>query len=113
MQICIYEMVIVYSCQADFQSTYPSVEVGTVDQYQGRDKLVIVYSCTRSSAGGGAGAGHILLDTRRLNVAVTRAKVKLVIIGDQATLTRDYQPFQKLLEFFDKDDRVTLTDDEF
>ena len=99
--------------QAELESRHPSVEVGTVDQYQGRDKLVIVYSCTRSNDGRGQGAGHILLDTRRLNVAVTRAKVKLVIIGDKATLTRDYQPFQKLLEFFDKDDIVTLTDDEF
>ena len=86
-----------------------------MDQYQGRDKLIILYSCTRSNFGHieQVSAGHILLDTRRLNVAVTRAKVKLVIIGDKATLTRDYQPFQKLLEFFDKDDRVTLTDDEF
>lgn len=86
-----------------------------MDQYQGRDKLIILYSCTRSNFGHieQVSAGHILLDTRRLNVAVTRAKVKLVIIGDKATLTRDYQPFQKLLEFFDKDDIVTLTDDEF
>ena len=86
-----------------------------MDQYQGRDKVVIIYSCTRSNHGNfeQVKAGHILLDTRRLNVAVTRAKVKLVIIGDKATLTRDYQPFQELLEFSDKDDRVTLTDDEF
>ena len=88
------------------QSSYPDVEVGTVDQYQGRDKLVILYSCTRSNGGQSeAGPGHILLDTRRLNVAITRAKAKLVIIGDRQTLVRDYDPFRKLLEFFD-DDRI-------
>ena len=72
-----------------------------MDQYQGRDKLVILYSCTRSNSGDQAGAGHILLDTRRLNVAITRAKAKLIIFGDKTTLTRDYAPFKRLLEFFD------------
>ena len=96
--------------QAEFQSKYSDVEVGTVDQYQGRDKLVIIYSCTRSNTGhtDTAGAGHILMDTRRLNVAITRAKAKLVIIGDKVTLLRDYQPFQKMLSFFTEDNIVTL-----
>ena len=77
--------------------------MGTVDQYQGRDKLIIIYSCTRSNTGHetGTGPGHILLDTRRLNVAITRAKAKLIMVGDKTTLTRDYSPFRKLLEFFD------------
>ena len=76
--------------------------MGTVDQYQGRDKLVIIYSCTRSNFGHieQVSAGHILLDTRRLNVAVTRAKAKLLIIGDRETLVRDYQPFKNMISFF-------------
>ena len=80
-----------------------------MDQYQGRDKLVIIYSCTRSNDGRGQGAGHILLDTRRLNVAVTRAKAKLVIIGDKASLTRDYEPFVKMSSFFKENDIITLS----
>lgn len=44
-------------------------------------------------------AGHILSDKRRLNVAVTRARAKLVVVGDRATLTRDYEPFRRLAEF--------------
>merc|ERR1719341_761331 len=65
--------------KADLKGSFPEVEVGTVDQYQGRDKEVILYTCTRRDMGqkGDPRAGHILLDTRRLNVAITRAKVKL------------------------------------
>ena len=84
------------------RSSFPGVEVGTMDQYQWRDKEVILYTCTKSNMGdmgqkGDPRAGHILLDTRRLNVAITRAKVKLVIVGDRQTLLRDYKPFRKRL----------------
>ena len=91
------------------------MEVGTVDQYQGRDKLVIIYSCTRSNYGHieHVRAGHILLDTRRLNVAVTRAKAKLIIIGDKDTLARDYQPFQRLNSFFQPSAVLKLTEKDF
>ena len=90
------------------------VEVGTVDQYQGRDKEVIIYTCTRCNMGdtgqkGDPKAGHILLDTRRLNVAITRAKVKLIIIGDRKTLLRDYKPFQKMDTFFKPEEIVKLS----
>ena len=73
-----------------------------MDQFQGRDKLVVIYSCTRSNSGKieeGVRAGHILTDTRRLNVAITRARAKLVILGDQVTLARDYIPFRRVKEF--------------
>ena len=73
-----------------------------MDQFQGRDKLVVIYSCTRSNSGNkeeGVRAGHILTDKRRLNVAVTRARAKLVILGDQVTLARDYLPFRRVKEF--------------
>ena len=82
-----------------------------MDQYQGRDKLVIIYSCTRSNDGRGQGAGHILLDTRRLNVAVTRAKAKLVIIGDMVSLSQDYAPFVKLPSFIKESDFIKQTND--
>ena len=54
-------------------------------------------------------AGHILLDTRRLNVAVTRAKVKLIIVGDRQTLLRDYEPFRKIDTFFNSEELVRLS----
>ena len=63
-----------------------SVEVKTVDGYQGREKEVIVMSTVRSNAQGVVG---FLRDWRRLNVAVTRARSGLIIIGDSRTLEAD------------------------
>ncbi|KAF0310493.1 DNA replication ATP-dependent helicase/nuclease DNA2 [Amphibalanus amphitrite] len=73
-----------------------AVEVNTVDQYQGRDKSVILYSCTRTAArrtdstgdrADGMETTDILSDHRRLTVAVTRAKHKLVLVGRRDALT--------------------------
>jgi len=59
------------------------VEIKTVDGFQGREKEVIVVSFVRSNSYREIG---FLVDTRRLNVAITRPKVKLVVIGDSLTL---------------------------
>ncbi len=61
------------------------VEVDTVDGFQGREKEVVLITMTRSNAIGEIG---FLADTRRTNVALTRAKRKLIIVGDSATLGR-------------------------
>ncbi|MPC35787.1 DNA replication ATP-dependent helicase/nuclease DNA2 [Portunus trituberculatus] len=72
------------------------VEVNTVDQYQGRDKMAIICSFVRCGKSSDKPAG-ILTDCRRLNVALTRAKRKLILIGDRATLTR-YSSFSSLMK---------------
>ena len=57
--------------------------ISTVDSFQGREREVIIYASTRSNAGGEIG---FLKDERRFNVAVTRAKRCLIIIGSKQTL---------------------------
>jgi ATP-dependent RNA/DNA helicase IGHMBP2 len=60
-----------------------AVEVDTVDSFQGREKEAILLSLTRSNNRGEMG---FLSDLRRMNVAMTRAKRHLFIVGDSATL---------------------------
>lgn len=75
-----------YDDQVDLlKSLLPEdVEVKTVDGYQGREKEVVVISFVRSNDRGDLG---FLEDLRRLNVAITRAKRKLVMVGDSKTLS--------------------------
>ena len=70
------------------------VEARTVDGFQGREKEVIILSLVRSNPTGRIG---FLNDRRRLNVAITRARRKLIVIGDAGTLSRDrvYEDFVK------------------
>ena len=62
----------------------PALEVQTVDKYQGRDKECIAISLVRSNLQ--RTVGNLLCDWRRINVAFTRAKSKLVLIGSARTL---------------------------
>ncbi|KAJ3234104.1 Tripartite DNA replication factor [Chytriomyces hyalinus] len=66
-------------------SAFKDLERSTVDKYQGRDKKCIIVSLVRSNAKGNV--GELLRDWRRLNVAFTRAKQKLIIFGSRSTLS--------------------------
>ncbi|XP_039281622.1 DNA replication ATP-dependent helicase/nuclease DNA2-like [Nilaparvata lugens] len=84
-----------------------AVEVSTVDTFQGRDKHIVIYSCTRSSHAKESG---LLSNHNRLTVAITRAKQKLIFIGDVQTL-KGYSIFQKLFSLIDPSNIVVLPDE--
>lgn len=67
------------------QSLYTEIEVASVDSFQGREKDYIILSCVRSNEHQGIG---FLSDPRRLNVALTRARFGLIILGNPRVLTR-------------------------
>ena len=73
------------------------ITVNTVDGFQGQERDIIVISLVRSNDEGQIG---FLRDLRRMNVAITRARMKLIIIGDVQTMTR--HPFyRKLYEYIE------------
>lgn len=75
----------------------PGLEIDSVDGFQGREKEAVVLSLVRSNAEGEVG---FLADVRRTNVALTRARRKLLVIGDSATLST--HPFyQSLFTYFE------------
>lgn len=74
------------------------ITVNTVDGFQGQERDVVFISLVRANENGQIG---FLNDLRRMNVAITRARMKLVILGDATTLTK--HPFyKKLMEYINK-----------
>jgi superfamily I DNA and/or RNA helicase len=63
-----------------------TIWIDTIDSFQGREADVIYLSLTRSNNKNEIG---FLKEYRRLNVALTRAKKKLIVVGDSATLATD------------------------
>ncbi|KQR67706.1 DNA helicase [Pedobacter sp. Leaf176] len=73
------------------------ISINTIDSFQGQERDAVYISLTRSNSDGSIG---FLSDIRRMNVAMTRARKKLVVIGDGATLSRSvfYDDFIKYCE---------------
>lgn len=84
-----------YADQVKVIQDMTPVEVKTVDGFQGREKEIIIISTVRSNDNGNIG---FLKDLRRLNVAITRAKRKLIIIGNKNTLKTN-PTYDRLIKF--------------
>ncbi len=67
------------------KSKYPNIRVNTVDGFQGGESDIIIISCVRANLDKQIG---FLKDAKRLNVALTRAKFSLIILGNKPTLMR-------------------------
>ena len=78
--------------RAFFKPFRQLITVNTVDGFQGQERDIILISLVRANDEGQIG---FLRDLRRMNVAITRARMKLVILGNRATLAR--HPFYKKL----------------
>ena len=84
-----------YADQVKIIQDMTPVEVKTVDGFQGREKEIIIISTVRSNENENIG---FLKDLRRLNVAITRAKRKLIIIGNVNTLITN-STYERLINF--------------
>lgn len=92
-----YKAQVQYLCQLLKKDSYfkpyrQYITINTVDGFQGQERDVILISLVRANEEGQIG---FLNDLRRMNVAITRARMKLIILGDVSTLTR--HPFYKRL----------------
>ena len=84
--------------EAFFKPFRHLLSVNTVDGFQGQERDIIIVSLVRSNNDGQIG---FLRDLRRMNVAMTRARSKLIIIGDHETLAH-HEFYKKLYEYIKK-----------
>jgi len=76
-------------CSDQGCSVNQTIEVNTVDAFQGSEKDIIIFNCVRSNHESMVEKSlGFLLDERRLNVAITRPKYFLMIVGNSRTLKK-------------------------
>lgn len=81
------------------KEAYPGIELGSVDGFQGREKEAVIVSTVRSNAEHEVG---FLGEKRRLNVAMTRPKRHLCVIGDSDTISRGSQFLKAWMDFLEE-----------
>lgn len=82
---------------AFFKPYRQAITINTVDGFQGQERDVILISLVRANEEGQIG---FLNDLRRMNVAITRARMKLIILGDASTLTK-HAFYKKLYDYIE------------
>jgi len=82
------------------KEAFPGIELGSVDGFQGREKEAVVVSLVRSNAEGEIG---FLSEKRRLNVAMTRPKRHLCVIGDSETVGKGSKFLKRWMEHLEKE----------
>ncbi|KAL2038178.1 hypothetical protein N7G274_009126 [Stereocaulon virgatum] len=82
-----------------FKEAFEGVELGSVDGFQGREKEVVVVSLVRSNDGGEVG---FLKESRRLNVAMTRPRRQLCVIGDSETVGKGSEFLKKWMDHLEE-----------
>lgn len=88
---------------AFFRPLRELITIHTVDGFQGQERDVILISLVRANERGRIG---FLNDLRRMNVAITRARMKLLILGDSATITR-HQFYAALYDYIQQWGKIT------
>ncbi|KAH6619613.1 P-loop containing nucleoside triphosphate hydrolase protein [Chaetomium sp. MPI-SDFR-AT-0129] len=84
---------------APLKETFPGIELGSVDGFQGREKEAVVVSLVRSNPEGEVG---FLGEKRRLNVAMTRPKRSLTVIGDSETVKKGSKFLKDWMDFLEE-----------
>lgn len=85
------------------EATTRDCQVSTIDQYQGKDNKCVMISMVKRGEGG---IGPLMRDWKRLNVAMTRAKEKLIIVGCAETLSKGSHFLEYLMKFLKANDMI-------
>eukprot|EP00842_Homolaphlyctis_polyrhiza_P000941 jgi/Hompol1/1848/HPOL_002779-RA len=89
------------------KETYPNLEIGSVDGFQGREKDAVIISMVRSNDEGIIG---FLADRRRMNVALTRARRHLCVIGDSECVGQRSPFLKRMFAHFEENGDVRFPD---
>ncbi|KAH8924727.1 P-loop containing nucleoside triphosphate hydrolase protein [Atractiella rhizophila] len=87
---------------------YPELEIGSIDGFQGREKEAVIVTLVRSNSEREVG---FLKEKRRLNVAMTRAKRHLAVVGDSSTVSKGSDYLKKWMEWLEENAEIRMANE--